>query len=230
MSRTPEVVLGEFAAIPVSIETHHKAVVIDANNWTVGSLAIAGGASRNNDVIVDGDWLVLRRVRTGRIASRSPLRVALAQPRCDDRFPAGDRLVRGVISVGDVFGEERCDVLCVVGQPCCNVSVEPGLGLSAVHGVTLNFISRDSEQRPVLALHGPQPDLVEVNRPRRLVNEVLVATIHASVVLPLAEPAGGATIAGRLRLCEVSLVAQEDRRGGKPDRMLWPVGTQPRFS
>ena len=36
MSRPPEVVLGEFAALAVSVETHHKAVVIDANDWTVG--------------------------------------------------------------------------------------------------------------------------------------------------------------------------------------------------
>ena len=55
MSRPPEVVLGEFAALAISIETHHKAVVIDANDRTVGSLAIRGGAGRNNDVTVDGD-------------------------------------------------------------------------------------------------------------------------------------------------------------------------------
>lgn len=114
MSRPPEVVLGEFAALAISIETHHKAVVIDANDRTVGSLAIRGGAGRNNDVTVDGDRFVLRRVRAGRIASRGSVRAALAQPRCDDRFPASDRLVRGVISVGDVRAEERCYVLRVV--------------------------------------------------------------------------------------------------------------------
>ena len=69
MSRTPEVILGELAAIALSIETHHKAIVIYANDRTVGSLAITGGASRNNDVTVDGYGFVLRRVRAGRITS-----------------------------------------------------------------------------------------------------------------------------------------------------------------
>jgi hypothetical protein len=72
-SRTLVVVLGEFAAIPVTVETHHEAVVIGADDWTLGSLAIAGDACRNNDVTVDGDRFVLRRVRAGRITSRSPV-------------------------------------------------------------------------------------------------------------------------------------------------------------
>jgi hypothetical protein len=125
-SRSPDVVLGELAATPFGIETHHEAVVIDPNDRAVGSLAITGGACRYNDVAVDGNRSVLRRRCAGRITGRSPIRIGLAQPRRDDRLPTDDRVVIGVIPVGDVLGEERCDIIRVVGQPGRTVSVEPG--------------------------------------------------------------------------------------------------------
>ena len=81
--------------MPVGIEPHHEAVVIDANDRTVGSVAIAGGACCDNDVAVDGDRFVLRRVRAGRITGRSPVLIGLAQPRCDNRLPTDDRSSQG---------------------------------------------------------------------------------------------------------------------------------------
>jgi hypothetical protein len=48
------------------------------------------------------------------------------QPRRDDRLSADDWVVTGVVSVGDVLGEERPDVICGVGQPRRDVAVEPG--------------------------------------------------------------------------------------------------------
>ena len=41
--------------MPVGIEPHHDAVVIDANDRIVGSVAIAEGACFDNDVAVDGN-------------------------------------------------------------------------------------------------------------------------------------------------------------------------------
>ena len=131
--------LGELCALAVAVEADQEAVVERPGHRTVRVVLVDRRATRDHDVALDGVRRVVRVVRPRRVPGGRPRRVALAEPCSHHRLAADERLVVRVEAVGDVLGEQRPDVVAVVGLPRRHVVVEPALGGRAIHASDLRW-------------------------------------------------------------------------------------------
>src|SRR6266480_3881307 len=115
--RALHVPLGELAAAALAVEADHPAVVVDRGDRAAGTLGVGARADGDRHVAVDGDGPVGAGIGSGLVARRGARVLAVAEPGGDDRVATGDRVVVGVVPIGDVLAEERLDRGAVVGLP-----------------------------------------------------------------------------------------------------------------
>src|SRR6266540_1215093 len=142
--------LGELAAPPLGVESHHVAIVVDLLDRTAWLGVISATPSGHRHVAVDRHGLVGSVVGALLVPGRGAFVLPLAEPRVDDGTSALDGLVIGVVAVRHVVAEERADRLAVVRLPRLDVGGQPAVDAFLVH--------RSSSQRS--ARRSSLPDAV----------------------------------------------------------------------
>jgi hypothetical protein len=116
------VVLGVLPAAPVVAEPHHEAVVVNAIDRATWLREVRAAPSGDGDFAVHGDHPVVGVVGF--------LRVAIGEPRGDDRLPPSEGFFAGVVAILGVVAEQGADPVGVVGLPGLDVVREPAMAPS----------------------------------------------------------------------------------------------------
>jgi len=132
--RPPYIPLAKVGTEAIRVEVHDEDVVELVLGRGAISLNVATAAMRDCHIAVDCNRLVVRLIGASH--------VAILQPALNDGRASDERLSVGVIAVDGVLGEERADLLEVIGQPGLDVGIQPPLDgrmIYVCHGSSFQF-------------------------------------------------------------------------------------------